>query len=101
LLELECNTQFNNRRDDALHTYLEAIQTANLEYDPSDKVGAFTELIAFLPSDSLVAQPEYYFHAGFQFFITPNVQFDIHAGAGLNRDAADLAFAGAGLSWRF
>ena len=101
LLELECNTQFNNRRDGASHTYLEAIQTANLEYDLSDKVGAFTELIAFLPSGSLVAQPGYYFHAGFQFFITPNVQFDVHAGAGFNRAAADLAFTGAGLSWRF
>lgn len=101
LLELECNTQFNSRRDDALHTYLEAIQTLNLEYDLSDKLGAFTELIAFLPTGDTVASQEYYFHTGFQYFVTTNLQLDIHAGVGLNRAAADLAFTGAGLSVRF
>ncbi len=101
LLELECNTQFNNRRDDLAHTYLEAIQTFNLEYDLSDRVGAFTELIGFMPSGALIAKPEYYFHGGFVFFLSENVQLDIHAGTGLNRAAADLAFTGAGLSWRY
>lgn len=101
LLELECNTQFNNRRDDALHTYLEAIQTLNLEYDLSDKLGAFTELIAFLPTGETAARQEYYFHAGFQYFVTVNLQLDIHAGMGLNEAAADLAFTGVGLSARF
>jgi hypothetical protein len=101
LLELECNTQFNNRRDDALHTYLEAIQTLNLEYDLSEKLGAFTELIAFLPTGDTIARQEYYFHAGFQYFVTVNVQLDIHAGVGLNEAAADLAFTGVGVSARF
>lgn len=100
-LELECNTQFNNRRDDTLHTYLEAIQTLNLEYDLSNKLGAFTEVIAFLPTGDTVAHQEYYFHTGFQYFVTVNLQLDIHVGMGLNSAAADLAFTGVGLSARF
>jgi hypothetical protein len=101
LLEVECNTQFNNRRDDLAHIYLEAIQTLNLEYDLSDRVGAFTELIGFFPCGALIAKPEYYFHSGFVFFLSENVQLDIHAGIGLNKAATDLAFTGAGLSWRY
>lgn len=100
-LELECNTQFNSRRDDADHTYTEMIQTANMEYELSDRVGAFTEVIGFFPSGSLTALPEYYFHAGFVFFPSDNVQFDIHSGVGLNSSASNLAFTGVGLSWRY
>ncbi len=100
-IELECNTQFNNRRDDLAHTYTEFIQTANVEYELAESVGAFTEVIAFIPSGSLSALPEYYFHAGMVFFLNDDVQFDMHSGVGLNSAAANLAFTGVGLSWRY
>jgi hypothetical protein len=100
-LELECNTQFNSRRDDLAHTYTEAIQTANMEYELAENLGAFTELIGFFPTGSLSAVPEYYFHAGFVYFVTNDIQVDIHSGAGLNSAATNLAFTGAGFSWRY
>lgn len=100
-LELECNTQLNSRRDDLAHTYTEFIQTVNFEYELTDNLGAFTEFVGFMPSGSLSALPEYYFHAGLVFFPNDNIQLDVHSGVGLNRAATNLAFTGLGLSWRY
>lgn len=100
LIELECNTQLNRRRDDADHFYTEFIQTANIEYDLSEHFGAFTEWMCFVPSGSIDARTQHYFHFGFVAFPTPNIQFDIHAGVGLNDAADNLAFTGVGFSMR-
>ncbi len=99
-LELECNTQLNRRRDDVGHSYTEFIQAANLEYQLTDRLGAFTEWFCFIPNGALSAGPQHYFHAGFVYLLTPNLQYDIHAATGLNRQADDF-FAGTGLSIRF
>lgn len=99
-LELECNTQLNRRLDDSEHYYAEFIQTANLEYDLTEQVGAFTEFIAFIPCGAIRARSEYYFHAGFVYFLTDNIQLDIHSGVGLNGPADNLAFTGVGFSIR-
>lgn len=101
LLEIECNTVFNMKVDDAGHDYLETLQTLNIEYDLSERWLGFTEFLAFMPASSIAAVPEYYFHYGIQRFITPNLQFDIHSAVGLNRSADNLAFTGVGLSWRY
>lgn len=100
-IELECNTQLNRRRDDFSHFYTEFIQTANVEYDLTDRIGAFTEWIVFVPSGSLTAQTEHYFHGGFVYLLSNDVQIDIHSAIGLNRPADNLAFTGMGLSFRF
>jgi len=100
-IELECNTQLNRRRDDLSHFYTEFIQTANIEYDLTDRIGAFTEWIVFVPSGSLSAQTEHYFHGGFVYLLSNDVQIDIHSAIGLNRPADNLAFTGMGLSFRF
>lgn len=99
-IELECNTQLNRRRDDADHFYTEFIQTANIEYELADRLGAFTEWFCFVPSGALVAHTQHYFHAGFVFFPTLNIQLDAHAAVGLNAAADNLAFTGVGFSWR-
>lgn len=101
LLELECNTQLNRRRDDADHFYTEFIQTANLEYDFTERFGAFTEWFCFVPSGSLAAQTQHYFHAGFVFFPSKDIQLDIHSAVGLSAASDDLAFTGGGFSCRF
>jgi Putative MetA-pathway of phenol degradation len=101
LLEVECNTQMNRRRDDDNHFYSEFTQIVNLEYDLSRRLNAFTEWIVFVPSGALAAQTQHYFHGGFYYFVTPNVQIDISAGVGLNKAADDLAFTGTGLSIRW
>lgn len=100
-LELECNTQLNRRRDDASHYYTEFIQTANLEYELTDRIGAFTEWIVFVPSGALTAQTQHYFHGGFVYLVTNHIQLDIHSAVGLNRAADNLAFTGAGFSIKF
>jgi hypothetical protein len=101
-LELECNTQLNRRRDDTDNFYAEFIQTANVEYQLNEKLGAFTEWFGLMPNgaSSPSAGPEHYFHSGFVYLITPNLQYDVHAAVGLNEHADDF-FAGSGLSARF
>ena len=100
-IELECNTQLNRRRDDSEHFYMEFIQTANVEYDLSERWGAFTEWVMFTPCGAITAQTQHYLHAGFVYFPTPNIQLDIHAGFGVSRAADDLAFTGVGASFRW
>lgn len=101
LVELECNTQLNRRRDDIERFYTEFIQTVNVEYDITEWFGGFTEWFCFVPSGATAAHTEHYFQGGFVFFPTNNIQLDLHAGVGLNPAATDLAFTGAGASFRF
>jgi hypothetical protein len=49
----------------------------------------------------VVALPQQYFHGGFVFFPTDNIQLDIHSAVGLTPVSDDLAFAGVGFSIRF
>lgn len=100
-LELEANTQVNRRRDNGLdHYYTEVIQTFNFEYDLSQRLMVFHEFILVSPVGALAANLEYYSHPGVHIFFLPNLQLDVHAGVGLNREA-DNVFGGAGLSWRW
>ncbi len=101
LIELECNTQLNRRVDDTNHFYSEFIQTANIEYDISKRLGAFTEWLCFVPNGAVSAQTQHYFHGGFVYFVTPNIQLDLHSAVGLSEASSDLAFTGGGLSIRF
>lgn len=100
-IELECNTQLNRRRDDSEHFYMEFIQTINIEYDLSERWGAFTEWVMFTPSGAITAQTQHYLHGGFVYFPTPNIQLDAHAGFGVSQAADDLAFTGVGASFRW
>lgn len=100
-LELECNNQANRRIDDSSHTYVELIQTFNFEVTLSDRWGSFYEFLMFMPSGALTARTEYYFHTGFVFLATDNMQFDVHSSVGLNDAADDLAFTGVGWSVRY
>ena len=100
-LELEVNTVLNRKKDDGLdHYYVELFQPINFEYDLHEKLMLFNEFILFSPIGALDASCQYYQHAGFHFFILPNLQYDLHAGFGLNRAAHDF-FGGNGLSWRW
>lgn len=100
LIEIECNTVLNRRQDDANALYLEVFQAVNIEYDLGERWLLFTEYAAFVPSGSNSSVFEHYFHYGAQYYITPNIQFDVHSAVGLNRAADNLAFTGIGLSLR-
>jgi hypothetical protein len=103
LIELECNTVFNRKRlDDGVSLYTEQIQTINFEYDLSERWLGFTEFLFFQPwSHPPTVAAENYFHTGIQYFITPDLQLDLHSAVGLNRAAENLAFTGCGLSVRW
>ena len=100
-LEVELNTQLNRRRDDVAHFYTEFIQDVNLEYELTDRIGAFTEWFCFVPNGALSAHTQHYFHGGFVYFVNNNIQLDIHSGVGLNRAADNLAFTGVGFSIKY
>lgn len=102
-IEIECNTVFNRKRlDDGVSLYTEQFQTVNLEYDLSERWIGFTEFLFFQPWVTEPSVPAtQYFHTGLQYFITPDLQFDIHSAVGLNRAADNLAFTGCGLCLRW
>jgi len=85
----------------AQHSYFELAQSGTVGYTITDKLGAYTEFFAFFPSSSIDPEvgPEYYFNGGFTYKVTPNLQFDIRSGVGLNEHADDF-FAGLGVSIR-
>lgn len=94
------STQGNRRIDDTGEAYLEMAQSWVVGYSLSEKLGAYTEWFAFIPSGADTARTEHYFNGGFSYLISNDIQFDIRAGVGLN-DAADDYFLGTGLSIRF
>ncbi|MCE9562381.1 MAG: transporter [Planctomycetes bacterium] len=57
---------------------------------------------AFFPTGVIVAVvgPQQYLDGGFTLRVTPNIQFEIRAGVGLNRQSDDF-FAGTGFAVRY
>jgi len=84
------------------HSFLEIAQSLTVNYSLTRKLRSYTEWFAFFPHSSLDPEvgPEYYLDGGFTYKFTPNTQFDIRAGFGLNRHADDF-FAGSGISFRY
>lgn len=101
-LAIGASTQANLVCDDTRLIYLEVAQSLTVNYTLTEKLGAFTEVFAFFPhgSRSPGVVPQYYFDGGFTYKFTPNFQYDIRAGVGLNRYADDF-FAGTGFAVRF
>ena len=102
VVSLAGSTQFNRARDDTGHFYVETAQSVALGIGVSDRLGAYAEYFAIFPSGAVEAGvgPEHFFNGGFAYLLSNDVQFDIRAGMGLNRNAADF-FSGAGLSVRY
>lgn len=95
------SSQFNRSRDDGtLDTYVEFAQSWVIGYALAERLGAYTEWFAFVPSGAATAKPQHFFNGGFTYLLTQDMQFDVRAGAGLN-GAADDYFVGTGLSIRF
>jgi len=84
------------------HSFLEVAQSLTVNYSLTKKLGAYTEWFAIFPHSALDPEvgPEHYLNGGFTYKFTPNTQYDIRAGFGLNRHADDF-FAGTGFSFRY
>ncbi len=81
---------------------MELSQSLTVGYTLTEKWGAFTEWYALYPSgaNSSAIKPQQYLDGGFTYRLTNNIQFDINAGVGLNKQADDY-FIGSGIVLRF
>jgi hypothetical protein len=94
------STQFIRSRDDGTQeTFYLFAQSWTVGYSLTEKLGAYTEWFALLPSGADTVRPEHYFDGGFTYLLSNNVQWDIRGGVGLNNAAVDY-FIGTGLSVR-
>ncbi len=90
------SSQINRRIDDGSgDEYLQYAQSWTVGYSLTDKLGAYTEWFALIPSGAETLKAEHYADGGFSYQFTNNFQVDIRAGVGLNEEAQDV-FTGAG-----
>lgn len=101
-LSIGASTQGNSNVDDDNKSYLEFAQSLTVNYALNKKLGAYTEFFAFFPdgATSPGTGPEYYFDGGFTYKFTPNFQYDVRAGVGLNHKSEDF-FVGSGFAVRY
>jgi hypothetical protein len=93
------STQVNRAFDgDIGERHTELAQSWTIGYSLTERVGAYTEWFAIIPSGAILVGTEHYFNGGFTLNLF-DVQWDVRAGVGLNDEAADY-FAGIGLSVR-
>jgi len=79
-------------------TQLEGIYTLAFSFALSERFGAFAEAFGALAlSDDAVSVAS--LDGGLTFLVRRNLQFDVRAGIGLNKEA-DAWFVGAGFAWR-
>lgn len=94
------STQVNRAIDETGDDYAEFAQSWTIGYSLTKQLGAYTEWFAIIPHNADTARTQQYFDGGFTYKFTPNIQWDIRGGVGLNQ-AADDFFVGTGLSVRF
>jgi hypothetical protein len=96
------SSQANRTIDATGHGYVELAQSLTAGYTLTERLGAYTEWFAFFPTGAIApgVGPQQYLDGGFTFRLTPNIQFDVRAGVGLNRQSDDF-FAGTGFAVRY
>ena len=97
---IDLSTNFNVARPrDENGRYTELAASASFGFALTSRVGAYAEVYGFAPQLEGVGRT-HYANSGFTLSVTPNVQFDLRAGLGLNGDAPDY-FVGAGFVRRW
>jgi hypothetical protein len=99
-VSLAGSTQFNRQRSDSGEGFTLWAQSVSLGMSLTERWGGYAEWFGFFPHSADEARTEHYFDGGFTYGLTPDLQWDIRAGVGLNDAAADF-FAGTGLVLRF
>lgn len=98
-LSLAGNVNFAARVAEDGGRYFEPAASVSLGIPVADRVGAYVEYFAFVPAGGGSAAG-HYVNGGLTFLATPDLQFDVRVGTGLNEDADDF-FAGVGMAVRF
>lgn len=101
-LSMGASTQGNSAMDEGGHAYLELAQSLTVGYSLTEKLGAYTEVFIIAPYGAIApdSTPQPYFDGGFTYKLTPDLQFDVRAGVGLNHSAVDY-FVGSGFAVRY
>lgn len=89
--------QRNEESGDTFGLYYQTIEAL---YSVTEKATLYIEGVGFMPTGSQAVKPIYFMNGGLIYLLTENLQWDIYAGYGLNREAPDF-FAGSGISIRF
>ncbi|MGI9457280.1 MAG: transporter [Aeoliella sp.] len=85
--------------DRTANSYFEVSQSWTVGVSLTDNVGAYAEWFSIIPHDADTNQTESFFDGGLTFLLTPNLQWDVRGGVGLN-GAADDYFVGSGFVLR-
>jgi Putative MetA-pathway of phenol degradation len=95
------STQGNASENESGARYMEVAQALTVGVDLTSRFGAYGELYSLVPTGrNRVGVPTmHYINGGLRFRVTPDLQYDIRIGSGLNRAADDL-FVGVGFSVR-
>lgn len=101
-LTMAGSVQGNAAVTDAGNSYLELAQSFTMGYSMTRKLGCYLEVFGKEPFSANVPDigPEYYLDGGFTYKFTPNFQYDVRAGVGLNRYSDDY-FIGTGFAVRY
>jgi hypothetical protein len=95
------STQVNRAIDEVSRdVYCEFAQSWTFGLSFTERLGAYTEWYALIPSSAETNHTEHYFNGGFTYKVTNDWQLDVRGGVGLN-DAADDWFFGPGMGLRF
>lgn len=101
-LTMAGSVQGNAAVTDDGSSYLELAQSFTMGYSMTTKLGCYLEVFGKEPFSANVPDvgPEYYLDGGFTYKFTPNFQYDVRAGVGLNRHSDDY-FIGTGFAVRY
>ncbi|MEQ8791407.1 MAG: transporter [Pirellulaceae bacterium] len=95
------STQINRVLDGTTSAaYYEIAQSWTFGYTLTDRLGAYTEWFALMPSGADTDRTQHYLNGGFTYLMSDNVQLDVRAGKGLSGTGDDY-FLGTGASLRF
>lgn len=94
--------QFDVAATERGQTYLEVAQSFTVGYAITEKLNSYLEVYGIEPCGAREPDvgPVYYLNGGFSYKFTPNFQYDIRAGVGLNKQSDDF-FVGSGFAVRY
>lgn len=79
--------------------FVQAASSVSAAFAVTDELGTYIEYFGAYPASD-GEDGAHTINGGFTYLLSPDLQLDIRAGAGLNEEADDF-FVGAGFSWRF
>ena len=97
-LSLEANLKYAYRSEEG-ERFNQFAGSLVLNYALTEKLGVFLEYFGLVPESNSGPNASF-LHGGLTYLVNDDLQFDIHAGFGINQTDPNY-FAGVGVSWRY